>query len=317
MEHSIKPGFLLLLFSVFFLVNTCDMAKYQAESYDAAPMIKRTAAFGASVQFEAVESASDSSGLDMPPMGEEAAGQTRKLTKRAELRLKVEDPAATEKPLTELMEKYGAWPASSGIYENSRNYSIRVPLASYGDMLSELAGLGKIIRRTEYAEDVTLRYYDLESRLATKRELLKTYQGYLGKASNIDEIMSVESRIADLQQEIDWTGTQFRNLANLIDYSTIDVEISGPVSSSSYSKPTLGEKLRELFGSFGDVASSALVVLLAIVIYGIPAVFFVVLLFWVFFGRIGLLKKLWRLAAEKKDAPRQRDKPGAESAMEL
>ena len=170
-------------------------------------------------------------------------------------------------------------------------------------MLADLAGLGRVIRRSESAEDVTLRYYDLDSRLATKRELLSTYQSYLGRARNIEEIMTVESRIADLQQEIEWTGTQLRNLANLVDYSTIDLEIVGPPSTSSYAEPTLGEKLRRLFDSFGDVASSALVALTGIVIFGIPAMLILILLFWVLFGRIGLLKKLWRLASGKVKSP--------------
>ena len=227
--------------------------------------------------------------------------QTRKLIKRMELRIRVDDLTETEKPLMDLMEKYSAWTASTGIFENSRNYSIRVPSASYDAMLAELTALGRMLYRTEYAEDVTLRYYDLESRLATRRELLRTYQSYLARANNIDEIMTVESRIADLQMEIERTGTQFRNLASLVDYSTINLEITGPVSGSSYSRPTLGDKLKELFGAFGDVASTALVVLLGIIIYGAPAVLIIILLFWVLFGRIGLLKQLWRLAAGKEE----------------
>jgi hypothetical protein len=226
--------------------------------------------------------------------------QTRKLTKRADIRIRVEDLVTTEKPIAELMGKYNAWSASSGIYENSRNYEIRVPEGSYDAMLDELAGLGRIMWRTEYTEDVTLRYYDLEGRLATRQELLKTYQGYLTKANNIDELMTVERRIAELQREIDQTGTQFRNLSNQVEYSTINVEITGPASVGSYSRPSLGDRLAELFGSAGYVASSALVVLIGIILFGVPAVLVVVLLFWILFGRIGLLKKLWRLAAEKK-----------------
>jgi hypothetical protein len=228
------------------------------------------------------------------------SSELRKLVKRAEIRIRVEDPAAMEKPLMDLMEKYDAWPASTEIYENSRDYTIRVPSPYYNEMLGGLTGLGRVLRRWENTEDVTLRYYDLDGRLATKRELLKTYQDYLGRARNIDEILSVENRIADLQQEIDWTGTQLRNLANLIDYSTINVGISGPVSVSSYATPTLGEKLRALFGSFGDFVSSALVALTGIVIYGVPAMLVLILLFSFLFGRIGILKKIWRIAAGKK-----------------
>ena len=305
MKHLSKRGFqFFLIFAVLLFFAGCsNKADYGAAS--SGGTANRARAFDNPVQFELAKEAqvtAEDSGepWDTPsPAGQDNAGQTRKLIKRANLRLRVEDPAAVEKPLADLMEKYGAWPASTGVYENSRDYSIRVPSFSYEVMLTELTALGRVLRRTENAEDVTLRYYDLEGRLATKRQLLRTYQGYLSRARNIEEIMTVENRIADLQQEIEWTGTQLRNLSSLIDYSTIDLEISGPPTVSSFAEPTLREKMRSLFGSFGDVASSALVVLAGIVIYGVPAILIVILLFWLFFGRIGLLKKLWRLAARK------------------
>ena len=46
--------------------------------------------------------------------------QTRKLVKRANLRIRVEDPSAVEKPLADLMDKYGAWAAATGVYEIGR-----------------------------------------------------------------------------------------------------------------------------------------------------------------------------------------------------
>ena len=291
MKHP--AGFLFLLCVVVLVCAGCSKAD-NAVSYSGAGMAKM--ALADEFAREESQAVPEASGAGRDVSAQENAVQSRKLVKRANISLRVDDPSAMEKPLAELMGKYGAWPASTGVYENSRDYSIRVPSLAYEDMLADLAGLGRVLRRTENAEDVTLRYYDLEGRLATKRELLRTYQGYLGKARNIEEIMTVESRIADLQQEIDWTGTQLRNLSSLVDYSTIDLEISGPPSAFSYAKPTLGEKMRELFGSFGDVASSALVVITGFVIFGVPAILIIILLFWIFFGRIGLIKKLWRLA---------------------
>jgi len=298
---------LILLSAVILLFVGCGGGSSYTTSFSGAggtALQRAAASFDAEMAYESPQLArmeemgyDGSGGGQDDSLGAEYQEQSRKLIKRAELRIRVENPEALEAPLSNLMAKYDAWPASAGIYENSRNYSIRVPSSSYDSMLAELAGLGRLLRRWENAEDVTLRYYDLEGRLATKRELLRTYQEYLGRAANIGEIMTVESRIADLQQEIDWTGTQLRNLASLIDYSTIDLDIIGPPTASSYDEPSLGEKVRELFSSFGGVASSALVVLMGIVIYGVPAILIIVLLFWLLFGRIGLLKKLWRLAA--------------------
>ncbi|MDR0655370.1 MAG: DUF4349 domain-containing protein [Treponema sp.] len=228
---------------------------------------------------------------------EPADVQTRKLVRRAELLIRVEDPGAVEKPLGGLMQKYGAWASSTTIQDNSRDYTLRVPHDSYDAMVEDLIGLGKLLRRSESAEDVTLNYYDLESRLAVKQELLKTYQGYLGKAKTIEEIMTVEQKIAELQQDIDWTGTRFRNLSHLVDYATIEFEVSGP--AASYAAPTMGERFGGLFGSFGGIASSALVVLVGIVIYGVPALLILIVLFWLLFGRIGFVRRLMSLASGK------------------
>ena len=300
MKYSHRRGFqLFLVITVFLTVTGCGGANYTTGAYGG---MAQMAVYDDSARFEpaqvrqAAPMASNSGETWDTPTTQPTAEQTRKLVKRANLRLRVEDPATLEKPLADIMKKFGAWSASTGVYENSRDYSIRVPAPYYEAILVELSALGRVIRRNEHAEDVTLRYYDLEGRLATRRELLRTYQGYLGRARNIDEIMTVESRIADLQHEIDWAETQFRNLASLIDYSTIDLEIIGPPGTASLTAPSLREKMRNLFGSFGDMASSALVVLTGIVIYGIPAAIIIILLFWLLFGRIGLIKRLWRLA---------------------
>ncbi|MDR1932260.1 MAG: DUF4349 domain-containing protein, partial [Spirochaetales bacterium] len=207
----------------------------------------------------------------------------RKLVKRANLTIRTDNPAAAEKPILDALEKYSAYVSSTDIRENSRDYTIRVPSASYEAMLADLSGIGRIIYRSENAEDVTLRYYDLEGRLATKKELLATYQSYLGKAKNIEEILSVEARIAELQSDIDRTGKDLRTLGNLVDYATITLEVLGPVTSSSYSAPTIGERILALFRAFGDFASGALVVLVGIVIYGIPVILGAALLFWLLF----------------------------------
>jgi len=226
----------------------------------------------------------------------------RKIVRRANVRVRVENLETAEISLDDLMEKYGAYATFTIVDENSRRYTIRVPSIAYKDFLAGTAGMGKMLSRTENAEDVTLRYYDLEGRLATDKEVLKTYQSYLGKAKNIEEILSVEKRIAELQSEIDRTGRNLRGLANDVDYSTVELTIFGPAASISYQYPTLPDRIKELFGGFGNFLSVLAVVLIGIVVYGVPIALLLGFFFWLLFGKIGLLKKLWRLAAGKKKA---------------
>jgi len=62
------------------------------------------------------------------------------------------------------------------------------------------------------------------------------------------------------------------------------------------------ERLKELFGSFGNFLSIIVTILVGIVIFGIPILLLLILFFWLLFGKIGLLKKLWRMAAgERKE----------------
>ena len=223
----------------------------------------------------------------------------RKLVKRANLRIRVEDLIAAGTAIDALIKQHGAYAAAATINENYRNYIVRVPASAYGAFLAGMSGMGRTLNLTESAEDVTLRYYDLEGRLATKQELLKTFQSYLGKAKNIEEILSVEERIADLQNDIDRTGKELRHLGDLTDYATIEIEIFVPVTAAHPSGTTLAERIRELFSGFGEFLSRVALVLLGIVIYGVPLLLLAALLFWLLFGRVGLLKKLWCVVAGK------------------
>jgi hypothetical protein len=253
----------------------------------------------------AEEAAADLSGPAEPAAGAVPgadAALSRKLVHRASISIRVQEPEKADAALTALMEQFGAYASSVNIRENSRRYTIRVPAASYQALLSALDGMGRLLHRSESAEDVSLRYYDLEGRLATKRELLRTYRSYLGKAENIEEILAVEAKIAELEDDIDGTGKELRSLAGMVDYATVDLEIQGPENTVSYAAPTLGERIAGLFGSFGGFLSTALVILLGLVVYGVPSLLILALLFWVLFGRIGVIKRLWRLAAGKKAA---------------
>ncbi|MCL1958440.1 MAG: DUF4349 domain-containing protein [Spirochaetes bacterium] len=225
----------------------------------------------------------------------------RKLIISSNLQIRIENLDSGVNKLNEIMNKYNTYASSINVYENSRSYTLKVPALNYKTFLDEITGIGKIINYRETTEDVTLHYYDLESRLNTKRGLIKTYQDYLNRAKNIEEILSVESKIAELQAEIDDVGRQFRLLNNLIDYSTINLELLGPISVTNYGKETIGEKIKGLFTGFGDYISAIAVILLAIIVYGIPSIIILLFLYWVLFGKIGVLKKVFKFFSDSKE----------------
>jgi hypothetical protein len=213
--------------------------------------------------------------------------------------LRVTDLEEAEKPVEAALKKHNGYAANTSAREDSRSYTLRVPSSAYQAFLADLSPLGTVLYREESADDATLRYYDLEGRLATKKALLATFQSYLGKAKNIEEILSVEERIAGLQSEIEDLGSRFKTLSDLIDYATVHLELQLPASANPAYKPGIGERIGELFGSFGDFLETALLVITGLLIYGLPALAFAAFAYWLLLGKVGLLRALWRMISKK------------------
>jgi hypothetical protein len=289
-----------LIYSVFaaaLFIAGCSQyeRQYESPAADMSAMAEPASA----ARMRSAPSAGEAPANDAEFADAASAQKVRKLVKQANLRLRVPDLEEAEKPVQEALNKYKGYSAKTVIQENSRSYTLRIPAAYYDEFLSALGTVGKVLYRSETAEDVTLRYYDLEGRLQTKRDLLATFQSYLRKAKNIEEIMSVESRIAELQNDIDWLGTQLKGLADLTDYATVSLELYLPASASVSYEPTLFERIKDVFFSFGDFLSAALVVIVSVIVYGIPLLAFAACAYWLLLGKVGLLRYLWRIIAKK------------------
>ncbi|MCL2410780.1 MAG: DUF4349 domain-containing protein [Treponema sp.] len=228
----------------------------------------------------------------------------RRLVTNSSLQIKVEDLDESTRIINGLMNKYGAFPASVMFRENSRDYTLRVPSMFHQNFLHELKEIGEVTHYQETTEDVTLQYYDLESRLNTRRALIITFQGYISRATNIQEILLLETRIAELQREIDDVGRQFRRMNDLIDYSTISLRLE--LLEQEVASPATVEhnefigRIKMVMSGFGNFVSGIVVILLSIVVYGIPSILILLFLYWLLFGKIGILKKVVSFVSGKK-----------------
>lgn len=120
---------------------------------------------------------------------------------------------------------------NGSIYNSSRSYknaslTLRIPKENLDDFLTEVGKAGNITSRTESVEDVTLTYVDMESHkkvlLAEQERLLS----FLEQAQTIEEIITIESRLSDVRYQIESMESQLRTYDNLVDYSTVYLEIN-------------------------------------------------------------------------------------------
>lgn len=137
-----------------------------------------------------------------------------------------------DKVLDELnknIKEAGGYVQSSSInYWDSRHYSatIRIPADKYNDFVSKTKENVNVTYYNENVDDITSAYTDLKARVnSLKAEESKVLEFY-DKATNLDELLTIESRLTDIRYEIDSLETKLKNYDLLTSYSTLNINIS-------------------------------------------------------------------------------------------
>lgn len=229
-----------------------------------------------------------------------AVPEGRKLIFTASITIAVPNVQNSAEKLETQLAAFNAYTASQDWQENSVSYQIKVPVEQFDSLMETLGAAGKVRRKNVQARDVTEYYYDLENRVKNKRILVERYQTYLKNAKNVEDLLNVERFLNDATTELESLEGNFRGLVQQVDYATISLTIESEVSSG-LANPGLWDQLKNLFASFTVILQQVLVLLVGAILYGVPLVLLLALLWWVLFGKIGLVRKLFRLvSAEKK-----------------
>ncbi|MCQ2583211.1 MAG: DUF4349 domain-containing protein [Treponema sp.] len=215
----------------------------------------------------------------------------RKLIKTANMSLKVDNLDNAENQIQNWCSAYGGYIFSSNGWEQSRNYTIKVPVDKFDAALNSLNGVGSLISKSVSAEDVSDQYYDLESRLNTKTILLHRLEAYLKDAKNVEELISIERQINSVQSEVESMQGRMKRLRSQVDYSTIYIDIRSPSVSNFEGWSPFKIKMHELGESLGSFFSGLLVIVIGIIAFGIPLFLVGCLFYWLCFGKVGLIRK--------------------------
>lgn len=131
------------------------------------------------------------------------------------------------------IDEVGGYVQSSSIASyGSRTYyaTVRIPQDKYNEFLEKIKTTGNSTWYSETTDDVTEVYTDLSARLTSlKAEESKVLEFY-NQATNIEELMSVESRLTEIRYEIDSIETRIKNYDLLVSYSTLNMTIDETIT---------------------------------------------------------------------------------------
>ena len=149
----------------------------------------------------------------------------------------------------------GGYIESSGVSGNSYNYTsnrsanfvCRIPSEMLDSFVSTVGGLGNITYSYEDATDVTLSYVDTESRIASLQTEYDRLLELLAEADSLDSIIILEQRISEVRYQLESYKSQLRTYDNLVDYSTVNLNVREVKRITAPEQETVWERIRSDF----------------------------------------------------------------------
>lgn len=294
------------------MLAACGAASGSAAAYDGAPDLKLALADRAAepAPAPAKDASAAKAGQTAKPGSIPAnPAEARKRVVTGSIDLQVGDLATAIARLQETLSGLGGYVATSQVEAAWASVVVRIPAERYDDLVKGVSGQGKVIRSHADVADVTDQWFDLDNRLRAKRILLERYLGYLRQAKNVEDLMTVERQVNDVTLEIEQLEGSFKRLANQVAYSTLTVNLSLP-GSGERTGYDLGGAMADFLDNAGAFFQGAVVVLLYVLAIGTPLVLLAAAAWWLLFGRIGWIRRLFGVVG-RRDGGSREVKPGS------
>ncbi len=146
-----------------------------------------------------------------------------------------------------------------GSYRNGKTaqYSLRVPSIKFEEFLSYTESKLHVVSTTTTSQDVSLKYYDLKSRLEVLESERQALNKMLENAKTTNEILSIRNQLTDVIADIESIETQLRVYDSKVNYSTVTLRVEEVVEYTEIAEPdpTWWSRIKEAFvESWSDFA---------------------------------------------------------------
>ena len=237
---------LLMVFALLFSLTACSAATSQ----------DRNGAYD-KMEMESGSAVSDSA-AEAPNLPAD-----RKLIRTVRMQAETDDLNGVMSQLEQKIAQFGGYLQQKELYQGStyrntqhRNASlvIRIPAQDLNAFLAHLSGATHVISVSETVDDVTLHYIDVDSQLKALRVEEERLLAMMEKAENLADLLAIEKRLTQVQQEIQSVASQLKALDSQIEYATIHLSISEVVEYTPVQEETPWQQIGSGFmDSLSDI----------------------------------------------------------------
>lgn len=189
----------------------------------------------------------------------------RKLIRTVRMQAETEDLSGVITQLEQRLAQFGGYLQQKEVYQGSAyqgtvrrnaNLIVRVPAKDLDVFLVDLNKLAHVVSTSESVDDVTLHYIDVASHLEALQVEEERLLAMMEKAENLPDLLAIEQRLTQVQQEIQSIGSQLKALDSQIEYATIHLSISEVVEYTPVEEESTWQKIGTGFmDSLSDIGN--------------------------------------------------------------
>lgn len=197
----------------------------------------------------------------------------RKLVRRGNLELEVEDVERLVGTIDSLALSWGGFVADAQVHQNADGHhrasvTLRVPEAEFSAALAVLKGLGTVRGHAVTSEDVTKAYFDLETRLAVMREMEARLRELLASnTGKLSEVLQVERELSRVIGQIESMEGEKRYYDRQVSLSTITLTLYEP---QALVRASALDPLRRAFMNAVGMFVTSLATLIQLIVVALP-----------------------------------------------
>jgi len=195
----------------------------------------------------------------------------KKIIKNATMNIEVKDYNGYYTSFREKVKSLGGYVAqeeqSRSDYKIENTIVVKVPVDQFDNAVVLLsANAEKVHERKVTSQDVTTEFIDTKSRIEAKKLVRQRYSDLMNQAKNMQEILSVQSEINSIQEEIEAATGRINYLGHSAVFSTITLTCYQVLNSSAKqeTEPSLGAKIGQAFKTGWSWIADLLVGLISI-----------------------------------------------------
>ncbi len=178
-----------------------------------------------------------------------SVADNRKLIRNVDMSVETENMEEMLQNVNSRITECGGYAEYATIDAGYANIKARIPSAKLDAFVNHVSQISNVTSKTESAEDITLQYVDTKSRVESLRIEQERLNELLAEADTVDTIITLESRLSEVRYELQSHESQLRTYDNLVDYSTVQININ---EVHSYTPPEEASRWEKMTTGFMD-----------------------------------------------------------------